>query len=93
MQVFSDMLSSHAPLFAEFQTVHDNYMQDPKEYETEFNQKGQIVLRIIQRYDSMLCSKSEAGKYGKFSNKLSDKFWEAVRGKFPKIDMVGVISS
>ena len=82
MQVFSDMIETHADLFAKFQTVHDNYAKNSKEFEETFNQLGQDVLRVIQRYDSLLCSKSEAGKYGKFSNKLSEKYWEAVRAKF-----------
>jgi hypothetical protein len=51
---------------------------------------GEDVLKIIRRYENMLCSQSEGGKYGKFSSKTSDTFWGYIRGAFPKIDCVGL---
>lgn len=87
---FQDMLSYHKELFDEFRLIHDKYSEDPKRYQDEFNEKGQQVLTIIRRYENSLCGKSEAGKYGKFSSKLADKFWEEIRSVFPKIDFVGV---
>lgn len=89
-QYFQDMMESHKDLFDAFKVVHDNYLLDPKKYQDELNTIGDDVLRIIRRYENMLCSTSEGGKYGKFSNKTADKFWEYIRGMFAKIDAIGL---
>lgn len=89
-QYFQDMLENNEELFAAFKKIHDEYDQDTKQLQKEFNETGEDVLTVIRKYENMLCSQSESGKYGKFSSKLSDKFWEAIRGKFPKIDFIGV---
>lgn len=89
-QYFQDMLENNQELFNSFKQLESKYGEDPKKYQSEFNEKGEEVLSVIRRYENMLCSHSEGGKYGKFSSKLSDKFWDSVRGYFPKIDFVGV---
>lgn len=90
LQYFQDMLENHKELFDQFKETHANYEKDQKHYQQEFNEKGEEVLAIIRRYENMLCGKSENTGYGKFSSNLSDKFWEAVRKTFPKIDFVGL---
>lgn len=90
-EYFHDMLANHKELFAEFKKIHDEYALDPKTWQPKLNEYGQEVLHIIRRYENMLCGKSESGKYGKFSSKLADKFWESVRASFPKIDFVGML--
>ncbi len=47
-------------------------------------------MPIIRRYENMLCGLAEGGKYGKFSNRTADKFWEYIRRFLPKIDAVGL---
>ena len=89
-QYIQDMLETNEALFKQFEHIHKQYSQDAKKYKKEFDEIGESVLTVIRKYENMLCSHSESGKYGKFSSKLSDKFWEAIRGKFPKIDFVGV---
>lgn len=89
-QYFQDMVESHKELFDKFGKIHSKYNAQPKQFQDEFNEKGQEVLQIIRRYENMLCSQSEGGKYGKFSANLSDKFWAVIRGAYPKIDFVGV---
>lgn len=89
-EYFQDMLENHKDLFVAFTRIHKAYAIDPEKFQKEFNEKGEEVLHIIRRYESMLCGKSEGTGYGKFSSKLSDKFWEAVRKTFPKIDFVGM---
>lgn len=90
-QYLQDMIESNQELFDNFQKIHTLYMEDPEKYQKQFNAEGEDVLNLIRKYENMLCSHSESGKYGKFSSKLSDKFWEAIRGKFPKIDFVGIV--
>lgn len=90
-EYFKTMLTQHKELFDDFKQIHDKYTKDPKTWQQEFNEKGQEILRTIRRYENMLCSKSESGKYGKFSPKLADKFWEAIRTLFPKIDSIGML--
>ena len=83
------MLEYNEGLFDEFQKVHDKYAQNPKGAKEEFNSIGEKVLRVVRRYEDELCSRSEGGRYGKFSAALSDKFWTEVRIRFPKIDYIG----
>lgn len=89
-QYFQHMLENHKDLFDNFKHLEARYQQDPKKYQDEYNEKGEEVLVIIRKYENMLCSHSEGGKYGKFSSKLSDKYREMVRKYFPKIDFVGL---
>lgn len=90
MEYFQDMLEHNHQLFTRFETVHAEYTLNPQKYQEAFNVQGEEILAVIRKYENLLCGKSESGKYGKFSSNLSDKFWQAVRGKFPKIDFVGV---
>ncbi len=53
-----------------------------------FHDVGNKVLRVIRRYEDELCSKSEGGRYGKFSENLSEKFQEEVHGYFTTIASV-----
>lgn len=89
-QYFQDMLENHKDLFNAFKIIHDHYVLEPKKYQQQLNELGEDVLSIVRRYENMLCSQAEGGKYGKFSNKTADKFWEFIRSYLPKIDFVGV---
>lgn len=89
-QQVTEMIEMHKDLFASFRELHDAYERDPKKMQKQFNEEGQKVLEIVRRYENMLCSRSESGKYGKFSANLSDKFREALRFHFPKIDYIGL---
>ena len=91
-EVFADMLEYNQDVFNSFRKIHELYTSDPQRYQTEFNQEGEQVLRIIRRYENILCGKSESGRYGKFSSSLSDKFWQEIRTTFPQIDKVGLLS-
>lgn len=90
-EYFDLMLEQYKDLFDKFQIIHDNFVSDPATHKDEFNNFGQDVLRIVRKYDNLLCGKSESGKYSKFSSNLSEKFWDEVRIRFPKIDSVGVL--
>lgn len=91
-QVFKEMLEYNKELFDSFRLLHERYVSDPKTFQSEFNEQGEKVLRVVRRYENILCGKSESGRYGKFSTSLSDKFWTEVRTHFPKIDLVGSVS-
>lgn len=82
------MLEENQDLFNEFKALEDRYSTSPDEVAEEFNTVGNKVLRVIRRYEDELCSKSEGGRYGKFSANLSEKFQEEVRGYFRQIDAV-----
>lgn len=88
--VFNDMLDAHQALFHDFKLVHQEYLLDPTKYRKAFNEKGAEVLRVVRRYENILCGKSEGGKYSKFSSALSERFWNHIRVHFPKIDEVGM---
>ncbi len=84
------MLEKNRSLFTSFKTLHDLYVADQEKYQEKFNKQGATVVEVIREYERMLCAHSESGQYGKYSNTLADKFWEAVRGYYPMIDFVGV---
>lgn len=83
------MMALHQGLFDTFKLIHDKYVLNPEKYQDEFNEIGQQVLSVIRRYENKLCASQEGGRYGRFSTKLSEKFWEPIRIAFPKIDYVG----
>lgn len=89
--VLTEMLAIHHDLFTSFKEVHDKFAKNPTAYQKQFNEEGQDILRIIQKWENILCSKSESGKYGKFSSKLSDKFWGEISILFPLIGKIGEI--
>jgi hypothetical protein len=86
----AEMLEYNHDLFLGFKKIHDQFMTDPDTVKDEFNLEGEKVLRVVRRYENQLCNKSESGKFGKYSENLSEKFWEEVRTHFPKIDHVGM---
>lgn len=88
--IFMEMLNQNRQAFEDFKVVHDNYMQDRKKWQKDFNQKGEKITDIIRKYESILCSKSDSGTYSKYSGNLAEKFWEEIRKYFPMINFVGV---
>lgn len=82
------MLEDNEYLFDEFKKLHETYSEEDPEENDEFHEVGRKVLRVVRRYENELCSKSENSKFGKFSENLSEKFWEQVRAYFPRIDSV-----
>ncbi len=91
-QHVTDMLEVNKELFLSFKEIHDKYAQDPKKWQAAFNEKGREILPILQRWENSLCSKSESGKFGKFSSSLADKFRGEIKQHFPKIDHIGMQS-
>lgn len=89
-QYFQDMMDYNKELFDKFKDLHDKFTKDEKTWKAEFDEVGEEVLRVIRKYENLLCTHSESGKYGKFSNKTSDTFWSYIRKAFPKIDFVGL---
>jgi hypothetical protein len=87
---FNLMLQKHTPLFQEFESIHNQYVLDPIKHQDTFNHVGVEVRDVITEYENRLCHHSEKGVYAKYSHHLSDKFWELVRAKFPRIDDVGI---
>ena len=77
---FLTMLEENQELFNDFKKLDDTA--------GDFHSAGNKVLRVIRRYEDELCSRSEGGGFSKFSENLSEKFWEEIRGYFPTIDTV-----
>lgn len=90
MHYFQEMVELHKEDFAAFSDIHKKYELDAEKFQESFNEIGKRILEIIRRQENMLCSQQEGGKYGKYSEKLSEKFWEAIRSVYPKIDFVGI---
>lgn len=84
------MLEENKDFFDSFKVLHDKYKTDQETYQAEYNIEGEKALEIIRHYEQSLLSKSSTSQFAKYSNNLSDKYWEAVRGYFPMIDFIGV---
>ncbi|OGG12144.1 hypothetical protein A2Z00_03090 [Candidatus Gottesmanbacteria bacterium RBG_13_45_10] len=85
----SDMMSEHKELFDNFKQIHDAYVINPEANRVRFNEVGSEVVDIIRDYERRLCGNMNRGVYGKFSQNLSQKFWDEIRKIYKKIDFVG----
>lgn len=56
-QVIKEMLEYNKDLFDSFRNLQEKYSEDPKTYQSEFNSEGEKVLRVIRRYENILCGK------------------------------------
>ncbi|OGG09561.1 hypothetical protein A2154_01380 [Candidatus Gottesmanbacteria bacterium RBG_16_43_7] len=88
--IYEQMLAENSDLFASFKNIHDAYAINPQMNQSKFNTIGREIIEVIRNYERILCGKTESGQYGKFSPKLSERFWQEVRKNYPKIDFVGV---
>ncbi len=84
------MLEQNKELFDNFKEIHDEYALNPGQWQKIYNEYGGEIMDIVRTYERKLLVKMGAGKYGRFSANLSDKFIEEIRKIFPKIDFVGV---
>ncbi len=89
-QAVDEMVAANKELFDNFKEIHDEYALNPGAWQKLLNQYGAEVVEIIRDYERKLCINMGTGKYGQFSQNLSQKFWDEVRKIFPKIDFVGV---
>lgn len=90
-KAFKEMLEDNQKLFNDFKITHNNFKNDPKNWQDKFNEEGTKILRVIRRYENNLCSRSENTGFGKYSINLSEKFWEEVRVFLPLIDQVKIV--
>ena len=90
---YQTMIDENKKKFDDFFIVHQRYVADPKTNQAEFTAVGREIQDIIHDYERRLCGKTEGGMYSKFSQNLSEKFWEIIRKDFPKIDYIGVTMS
>ena len=89
-ETYKKMWTDNAELMKEFQAVHDLYTQDRATNSQAFNEVGKKVMEVLRDYENRLCSGMERGMYGKYSDKVAEKFWQRVKKDFPMIEMVGV---
>lgn len=86
---FAQMLEENKELFDNFTAIHEAYGISPQVNQAKFNQIGSEVLDVIREYERKLCGNMNAGRYGAFSQNLSQKFWDEIRRVYKKIDFVG----
>lgn len=87
---FQTMLEQNKELFDTFQHVHDAYVLNPDANKAKFNEVGREVTDVIREAERKLCAQMGKGQFSKFTQNLSEKFWNEVRKVYPKIDFVGV---
>jgi len=91
--MYQTMIDENKKAFDNFFKIHERYAADQKANQAEFTAVGREIQDIIHDYERRLCGKTEGGMYSKFSQNLSEKFWEIIRKDFPKIDYIGVTMS
>lgn len=84
------MISEHQEEFDKFRDIHAKYQLSSNSHQQEFNEFGKEILEIIREYEQRLCGGMERGQFGKFSDKVSEKFWSRIKKDFPLIELVGV---
>lgn len=84
------MLDDNKQVFDEFTKLHEKYDSDEEKWQKEFNEKGSIVMDIVQEYENRLCANTERGMYSVYSAKLAEKFRDEIRKIYPLIDHIGI---
>jgi len=87
--VIKELREKHPIQLEDFQNIHNAYMRDRKKYQDTFNQKGKEILKILRKYENILCGKQERSNMAKYSSSLSEKYWLEIKKDFPMIDFVG----
>lgn len=87
-QYIKNLIEREKELFENFKKAHSDYEQGKNE--EEFHKIGTEVVKKLKQTEDKLCLQTETGQYNKYSNQLSDKFWNEVRRLYPKIDEVKV---
>ena len=90
-EVFEEMVNKYEKEFDEFQLLHDEYEQDPKKWQAEFNAEGSKVMDIVRVYEDRLCGKMENTQNSTYSANLAEKFRNEIKRYLPKLDMIGVV--
>lgn len=80
-------------LFEDFEELYDRYALNQDGLQDEFNKKGEMIMEVIRSWETKLCSQSEKAGFGGYTTKLSEKFMNEVRKKYPLIDFIGVIQT
>jgi hypothetical protein len=89
-EYFLKMLEENNEVFTEFEKLHNLYSSDEDKYQDQYNKEGAKVLDLVREYENKLCRQTEKGMYNVFSPKLSEKFQEEVKKKFPLFDHIGL---
>jgi|GEM_PF-271630 len=84
-----NLIEKEKELFENFNKAHLDYMRGKNE--KKFHEIGTEVVKKLKQTEDKLCLQTETGQYNKYSNQLSDKFWDEVRRLYPKIDEVKVV--
>lgn len=88
-QYYQNMVSQNEQAFSSFKLVHDGYVAGKVNQET-YNKKGMKVVDMVRDWDRRLCSAMGKGAFSKYSETLSEKFWNEIRKDYSQIDKVGV---
>ncbi len=89
---YQEMWEAHKEILATFQDIHDEYQKNQRnqQIKKQFDQIGKEARTVMEDWDQRLCSHMEKGANGKFSSKVSEKFWTEIKKDFPLVELVGV---
>lgn len=92
-EFYKKTLKKNKSLFEDFEIVHEKYAKNPIKYKEEFNRIGGEIMVILKKAEDKLCFQSEQSRFAKYSEQLSQKFWDEVKKDFPKIEEVSTSSN
>jgi hypothetical protein len=89
-QYFDQMFEQNREEFMQFMILNEQYRSDKRLMKSEFDKKGENVVKIVKEWEDKLCKTMERGENGAYSAKLGEKFQSEVGKYFPFIHEVGV---
>ena len=91
-EYFDRMLKENKEDFDRFRLLYAEYDKDPDKHQDKFNTEGEKILKIVNEWESKLCSQSEKAGYANYTGGLAEKFQSELRREFPLIDHIGIVS-
>jgi hypothetical protein len=89
---FQNMKDENPELIAEFTKIHKKFKKDPDKNRAKFNEVGDKFLALVNRYESILCGRSESSiRYAQFTNPLSEKFRDLIKEEFSEFEEIGML--
>lgn len=90
IEIFNEMVTKYEKEFDAFQEVHNKYMEDPRQWQEQFNKDGALIMDIVRKYEDRLCGHMENTQNSTYSANLAEKFRGEIKKYLPKLDMIGV---
>lgn len=90
-QTYELLKKNQAKVWQQFAAIHQQFSDNPKKYQVEFNRIGRDFVSLVRSYERRLCASMERTNNAVYSTGVSETYWKLIRRDFPLIDQVGII--